>query len=263
MFTPSIYALISVVVVSLISLLGLATLSLSDKALRKAIFVLVSLAVGALFGDAFIHLIPEAYAESSNTTFTSLLIIFGFLLFFVFEKFFNIYHSHSETEEDCDCNHCRNIPIKKEKSIRPLGYMILFSDSVHNFIDGIIIGVSYFISIEVGIASTIAIALHEIPQEIGDFGILLHSGFSKAKALLMNFFSALSAIVGVLIVVFIGASAEGLIVLILPIAAGGFIYIAAADLVPELHKIKDLKKSFIQFIAMLVGIGAMLLLLFL
>ena len=255
--SPSLYALISVVIVSLISLIGLAALSLNKKTLQSMIFILVSLAVGALFGDAFIHLIPEAFAQSDNSTTTSLLIIGGFLIFFIFEKFLHIHHSHGE--EDADL--CNDPEQHKTKKIQPLGYMILASDSFHNFIDGIIIGVSYLVSIEVGIASTLAIMLHEIPQEIGDFGILLHSGFTRKRALIMNFLSALAAIAGVLIVIIIGSSAEELILLILPIAAGGFIYIAASDLVPELHKIHDTKKSLVQFIAILAGIGTMLALL--
>lgn len=270
MLISSIYALGSVVIVSLVALIGLFALSFNEKNLRRAIFVLVSLAVGALFGDAFIHLIPEAYAETTNTTLTSLLIIGGFLIFFIFEKFLNLHHSHGGEEDpvhgkDGHCNppQKKNAVFSFENKINPLGYMVLVSDSFHNFIDGIIIGVSYSVSIEVGIASTIAIILHEIPQEIGDFGILLHSGFTKVQALFANFISALFAILGVLLVLFLGNVTEELVFFALPIAAGGFIYIAASDLVPELHKVKDTKRSLIQFLAILVGIASMLLLLLL
>ena len=260
MFIPALYAIISVVVVSLISIIGLIALSLNEHTLRKIIFVLVSLAVGALFGDAFIHLIPEAYADSPNTTITSLLIIGGFLAFFILEKFLHFHHTHGEGDShhsEDDCTHEAHAQQRKH----PLGYMVLVADSFHNFIDGIIIGISYLISIEIGIASTIAIMLHEIPQEIGDFGILIHSGFTRIKALLLNLLSALVAIIGVIIVLLVGESVETLITWALPVAAGGFIYIAASDLVPELHKTKDPRRSFIQFIAILAGIGAMLLLL--
>lgn len=259
MITPFLYALISVIGVSLISLIGLFTLSFNERFFKKIVFLLVSLAVGALFGDAFIHLIPEAYANSSNIVLTSIAIIGGFLLFFIFEKFLHVHHHHSENNKYLD--DCYHKEIYKKGKINPLGYMILASDSFHNFIDGIIIGISYLISIEVGLASTIAIILHEIPQEMGDFGILIHSGFTRMQALFVNFLSALFAIFGVFIVFMLGQNLETFVFWALPIAAGGFIYIAAADLVPELHKEKGILRSTIQFGAIIIGVALMLLLL--
>jgi zinc and cadmium transporter len=129
---------------------------------------------------------------------------------------------------------------------------------VHNFIDGLLIGVSYLVSIEVGLATTMAVALHEIPQEIGDFGVLLHSGYTKAKALWLNFVSALLAVVGVVIALLLGSMATSLAAWLLPATAGGFIYIALSDLIPELHKTKKLKYSMVQLAAIAVGVGAML-----
>src|SRR3989338_2773819 len=174
MTSIALYAFVSVFVVSLISLVGLFAISINESALRKWILVLVSLAVGALFVDAIIHLIPEALHESTNTTLTSLLIIGGILAFFALEKFLHWHHSHGHefNEEKHLDGTIQNV---KENHVRPLGYLILISDGVHNFIDGIIIAASYFISIEVGIATTIAVILHEIPQEIGDFGVLINS----------------------------------------------------------------------------------------
>ena len=138
-----------------------------------------------------------------------------------------------------------------------MGPLILTSDAIHNMIDGIIIGVSYFISIEVGIATTVAIILHEIPQEIGHFAVLIHSGYSKLKAILFNFFSSLFAILGTAIVFIFGENIEAHIPLLIAFAAGGFLYIAGSDLVPELHKTPGIKKSLLQFIAIVIGIAIM------
>ncbi len=238
------YSLASVIVVSLISLIGLFTLSLNEKLLKKYVFILVSLAVGALLGDAFIHLIPEAFEQIGNPTNLALAIVGGIFIFFVLEKFLHWHHHGIE-----------------DHAPHPIGNLILVSDGIHNLIDGIIIGASYLISIEVGIATTIAVILHEIPQEIGDFGVLLHAGYTKSKALWLNFLSALFAIVGVIIALILGTMTESLILWLIPVAAGGFIYIAMSDLIPELHKTKKFTYSVIQLIAISIGIGSMLLLL--
>lgn len=254
MTTIYVYALASVFIVSLVSLVGIFTLSLRRELLHRTVLILVSLAAGALLGDAFIHLIPGAFAEN-NVTIKALFIIGGILFFFLIEKFLHWHHYHGEEEEEKRVT-------KKFRTIHPMGYMIIVSDGFHNLLDGIIIGVSYLVSIEVGIATTIAVVLHEIPQEIGDFGVLIHSGFTKARALLINFLTALLAIFGAVIALVFGTIAEEFIVWIIPIAAGGFIYIAAVDLIPELHKTKTIRASSLQFIALLVGILAMFFLTF-
>lgn len=239
-------ALISVCIVSIISLIGVFTLSLQEQVLRKYIFLLISLAVGALIGDAFIHLIPEAFAQSQNPTFISTALIAGILIFFILEKVLHWHHHDTDTAM---------------QHIHPSGHMILISDGVHNFIDGLIIGVSYMVSVEVGIATTLAIILHEIPQEIGDFGVLIHSGYTTTRALFLNFLSALTALIGVIIALIIGSVTEILTVWLIPLAAGGFIYIAMTDLIPEMHKTKHVPHSLLQFAFVLIGIGAMFLLL--
>ncbi len=240
--------LLSVIVVSLVSLIGVLAISVREDLIKKYISLFVSLAVGGLLGDAFIHLIPEGLAEIKNPTTFSILIILGILLFFIIEKYLH-WHHHGEAE---DLNH----------AIHPLGKMILFSDGVHNFIDGLVIGSSYLVSTELGLATTIAVILHEIPQEIGDFGVLLHSGFSKAQALWFNFLSALSAVLGVIVVLIIGEWSNVVSTWLIPFAAGGFIYIALSDLIPELHKKSDKKfHPLWQIIMIAVGVIAMLLLL--
>ena len=246
------YSLASVIIVSLVSLAGVFVLSINERVLRKYLFLLVSLAVGALLGGAFIHLIPESFEQIGNSTIVSMEIIAGIVLFFILEKFLHWHHHHGDG--------CENT---KEGHIYPVGRMILIADGAHNFIDGIIIGAAYLVSIEAGISATIAIILHEIPQEISDFGVLLHAGYSKTRALWVNFLSALTAVLGTLLVLFAGNASESLTIWLPPIAAGGFIYIAMSDLIPEMHKHKSTKESFLQILMLFLGIGIMLLLLLL
>ncbi|MDQ5954647.1 MAG: hypothetical protein QG583_575 [Patescibacteria group bacterium] len=248
MITTYLYALGSVLAVSLVSLVGIFGLSLKEEWLKKYIFIFISLAVGALLGDAFIHLIPEAFEGATNPLLISLLIISGILFFFILEKFLHWHHHGDDTAE----NH-----------IHPVGKLVLFSDGVHNFIDGVIIGASFLVSIPLGIATTLAVILHEIPQEIGDFAVLLHAGYTKARALWLNFLSALLSIAGVILALILGDVSQNFIIYFLPIAAGGFIYIAVADLIPELHKTKETKYSFLQFLSLIIGIFLMISLTFL
>jgi zinc and cadmium transporter len=242
MITTYIYAFASVILISLVSLVGVFGLSLKKDLLQKYIFIFISLAVGALLGDAFIHIIPEALENSPSSLLTSTLVIAGILFFFILEKFLHWHHHGDDTEE----NH-----------IHPMGKLILFSDGVHNFIDGVIIGVSFLVSIPLGLATTLAVVLHEIPQEIGDFAVLLHAGYSKTRALWLNFLSAVLAVVGVVFALILGDMSDNFIVYFLPIAAGGFIYIAVADLIPELQKTEKIKHSILQLVAVVVGILAM------
>ncbi len=241
-----IYALISVLGISLISFIGALSLLMKRSFLNKSIFFLVSLAVGALLGDVFIHIIPEAYEEMSDPRLISLLIICGILVFFILEK---ILHWHHHTLEHA------------EEHAHPIGKMILLGDGVHNFIDGLIIASSYMVSIEVGIATTLAVILHEIPQEIGNFGVLIHSGYKTGKALWFNFLSALTAIAGALVALALGAVTETFALWLLPLTAGGFIYIALSDLIPELHKDRRLGQGALQVSAIILGVFSMALLL--
>lgn len=241
------YSIISVLVISFVSFVGLFTLSLNKNLLKKYVFVLVSLAIGALLGDAFIHLLPQAFEKFANPLHVSLGVIAGILIFFFIEKVLHWHHHKSDEEH--------------EGPPHTTGSLILVSDGFHNFIDGLIIAASYLVSIEIGIATTIAVVLHEIPQEIGDFGVLINSGFSRAKALWYNFVSALFAVAGAVFALAIGQATQTLSIWLLPIAAGGFIYIALSDLAPELHKEKRVGNIFLQLIAILSGVGAMLLLL--
>ncbi len=247
MTTIYFYAFASVIAVSLISFIGIFTLSFREEMLRKYIFIFISVAVGALLGDAFIHLIPKALENTANKTLVSVLIIVGILIFFILEKFLH-WHHHGE---DKDNNY-----------IHPVGKLVLFSDGIHNFLDGMIIGASFLVSIPVGIASTLAVVLHEIPQEIGDFAVLLHSGYTKNRALWLNFLSAITSILGVIVIFTLGKTAQISSAWFLPVAAGGFIYIAVADLIPELQKTKEVKYSVLQIAAVIIGVLTMVALTF-
>lgn len=256
-----IYTLGSVILISIISLIGIFSLSMSKWFLNKCVSFLVALAIGALLGDAFIHLIPEAFEVSDNPTTVSLMILLGIFSFFLIEKYFHWHHGSHGTDEHHE-NHCDVPENDTHREIKPLGKLILVSDSIHNFIDGVVIGASYLISIEVGIATTIAVILHEIPQELGDFGVLIHSGYTRARALMINFLTALFAVVGAVFALLIGSASEMALVWILPLAAGSFIYIASSDLTPELHRETSTKDSIYQIVAILIGVLSMYLLVF-
>jgi zinc and cadmium transporter len=252
-----------VIVVSSISLIGIFTLSLREKMLKKYIFLFVSLATGALLGDALIHLIPESFEELSASI-VGLLVITGILLFFVLEKFLHWHHYHGSEDQAGHHEHTEIEPhTAPRKGMHPVAKMIIVSDALHNLLDGAIIGASFLVSAQVGIATTVAVILHEIPQEIGDFGVLLHFGMNRMRALFVNFASALFALMGAFIVLFIHGLSESIIPWLVPIAAGGFLYIASSDLIPQLHKTKLLKQSLAQLSAIILGVILMYALIFL
>ncbi len=236
------YTISSVVLVSLVALVGIVSVFFSEKKLNSALRLFVSFSVGSLLGDAFIHLIPEAFSHGELTV--SFSILAGILTFFALERFIHWHHCH---EVGCH-EHGKTLP-----------YVILLGDGLHNFIDGIIIGASYLVSIPVGIATTLAVIFHEIPQEIGDFGTLLYAGFSKKKALLWNFISALTAVLGAIMVLLLSSQFEDVTKFLVPFAAGGFIYIATADMIPELHKHKvhKLSETAKQLFFFMLGIAVM------
>ncbi len=236
----------SVLIVSLISLVGVIAFALKSRNINNIALFLVSFSAGSLFGGAFIHLLPEAAEEIGFGLTMSMSALAGILVFFVLENFIHWRHCH--------------IPTSKEHP-HPLGIMNLVGDGFHNLIDGMVIAASYMASTEVGIATTLAVVLHEIPQEIGDFGVLIHAGYSKVKALFFNFLSALAALLGAILILVLGSLVEGLVPALLPFTAGGFIYIAGSDLIPELKKAcYPFSRMFLQFLSLMAGIGIMLLL---
>jgi zinc and cadmium transporter len=223
-------------------------LAFSGKTLKKSLLYLVSFSAGAFFGDVFFHLLPELAQETGFTVQISAWILAGIVFSFLVEKVIRWRHCHTPTSE---------------QHPHPVALMNLIGDVVHNFIDGLIIGASYLVSIPVGIATTAAVIFHEVPQEIGDFGILLYGGFTKAKAILFNFLTALTALVGTVLALGLGSSIEGITMFILPFAAGNFIYIAGSDLIPELHDHVSVQVSVLQLLCFVLGIAVMALLLLL
>ena len=246
------YVLLSVVLVSLVSLVGVFTLLWKNKNLNEILLLLVSLSAGTLFGGAFLHLLPEAVEHSGFGIRVSLLVLAGVLVFFVLEKFIHWHHCHIHGDDAQ-----KHILMHKSHHPHHLAPLNLMGDALHNFVDGLVIAGSYLVSVPVGIATTIAVVMHEVPQEIADFGVLLYSGLSRWKALLFNFLSAAVAIVGAVVGLMFGSQSEAFIAFILPFAAGGFVYIAGSNLIPELHKECGLKDSFWHFVVMVAGIALM------
>ncbi len=243
-----IYVLASVLIISLISLVGIFTLSWNQEKLYRRLLFLVSFSAGTLLGDAFIHLIPEAYDNAKSPVSVSVYVLLGILIFFILEKIVHWRHCHRRA--------CENHP-------HPFTYNILVGDSLHNFVDGMVVAASFLVSVPVGIATSVAIIFHEIPQEIGDFGSLVYGGFSRAKALFFNFLTALTAILGAILILVVGNVSENIVSFLIPFTAGGFIYIAASDLIPQLHKEDDTKKSLGHLIFLIAGVILMFGLLYL
>ena len=245
--TSWILSLVSVGAVSLVSLVGLVTLSLNDARTRRLAALLVSFAVGALLGDAFIHLIPQAFRQGAATVRPSLLILGGMLLFFVVEKLLR--HEHGLLHR----YHHPGMPARPE-----LAAVNILGDAIHNFIDGVLIAGSYLVSPALGLATTVAVLFHEIPQELGDFGILIHSGLGVRRAILLNLASASVAILGTIAALVLG-TVSGVVVtsVLIPVTAGGFVYIAAADLIPELQHDRSGRALLAQVGLISLGMGVM------
>ena len=233
------WILAATIIVSLAAIVGVFSLFWSRKSLDKILLVLVGFSAGALLSGAFFHLLAEAIEETDSTLVFAIMFL-GFALFFLIERFLHWHHCHQGV---CDTH--------------PVTYLILIGDGIHNFIDGLIIAASFLIGVEFGIITTIMIIGHEVPQEIGDFAVLIYGGFSRAKALFFNFISQATAILGGIIGFLMAAQTE-FVVFLLPFAAGGFIYIAASDLIPELHKESNMKKSLVSFLFFLFGIAFLL-----
>ena len=235
------YALISVFIVSVVALIGIVTLWLRVALLKRIVLLLVSFSAWALLGDVFFHLFPEM-AEEWRLISSSLWVLWWISFGLITEKIIR-------------WNHC-HMPVTKEHK-HPFAIMNLVGDMVHNLIDGLIIWASYLVSIPVGIATTLAVVFHEIPQEIWDFGVLVHGWFSKRRALLLNFLTALTAVLWVIVAFILYRYVNGMVAILVPFAAGTFIYIAGSDLIPELHKENKLSQTLPQLVFFLIGIWLM------
>jgi zinc and cadmium transporter len=231
-------ALIAVTIVSLLSLLGAIFIVTKRTLVTRLMSLLLALSSGVLLGSAFFDLIPESQKRIPDMALP--LVVIGIVSFFTIEK---LMHWHHHIDGDGD----------HPGETKPMGYLTLFGDGIHNFIDGVIIGDAFLISVPLGISVTIAVIAHEIPHELSDFAILIHSGFSNKKALLFNFLSATTAILGTILILSAASFSHSFVPFLVPFGAGNFLYIALSDLVPELHKPHPQIISLIQIAAIIAG----------
>jgi len=235
--------------ISLFSLSGIYALSLSEKTLHRILFVVVGFSAGSILGAVFFDLLPEA-VELVEEELAFVYIALGFVSFFFLERFLYWYHGHGHRED------IEELPaIPGRANTNEFVYLNLVGDAIHNFIDGLVIAVSFMANHAVGVATTIAVIFHELPQEMGDYGILIYGGFSRRKALALNFGAALTVMLGGVTALFIIASVEAVSGFLIAFAAGGFIYLGASELIPELHEEKTLRRSVVQFVAFLLGMA--------
>lgn len=260
--------------IGLLSLIGLFMISIKEKTLDRILFILIAFATGTILASALFDLIPESihHLEELNAggagitlSLVFTFIIIGFVIFFIIERFIYWFHGHAHEKEDkyvCyeTITGAGDLAIIEGRNIKSFAYLNVIGDGLHNFLDGIIIMVAFLSGTKNGIVVTLAVIFHELPQEIGDFGILLYGGFTKKKALLFNFSSAMVALLGGLIAFILSDTIELFNLFFLAFSGGGFLYIASAELMPELIKEKDLKKSIIQALIFLCGIILIMLL---
>jgi len=236
-----VWILLATLVDSIVALIGIFTLWLSERFFRSLLFVLVAFSAGALLSGALFHLVAEALEGEMPPFNVFLMVIIGFSAFFLMEKFLYWRHCHN--------GQC---------TIHPFTYLILFGDSIHNFIDGLVIAASFVTSAKAGVLSTLIIISHEVPQELGDYAVLIYGGMRRKRALGYNFISQLTCVVGGVVGWLASSQIPSFRLSLLPLAAGGFIYIAASDLIPELHKEIELRRSVIAFVFFVVGVVFML-----
>jgi len=256
------WIILSTVVVSLISLAGIFILYKKGKRPGRGLLALVALSTGAMLGNSIFHLLPEAIETgemAGMTLFQTLAILTGaFVLSFVLEQAFSVHHCHSSA------HHGNEKPVHQcGKNIKPYAHLILWSDVVHNFIDGLIIAAAFMVAPALGFTTVLAIALHEIPQELGDFAVLVYGGYTKRRALVLNFFSATSVIAGGVAGYTLASGMTAFVPFLLPFAAGSFLYIAASDLLPELKHEERVSETvlhigiFLFGLVMMIGFGMM------
>ncbi|KPK28363.1 MAG: zinc transporter [Desulfobacterales bacterium SG8_35_2] len=240
--TTLIWIIGSSLLMCLLALVGVITLSMSEKAMKLLLLPLVALAAGALLGGAFFHMIPESVDKTGSDTAVYIYVVAGFAFFLLLEQVLHWHHCHREDL------HCK----------KPLTYLILIGDGIHNFIGGIAVAGTFLIDIRLGISTWLAAAAHEIPQELGDFGVLVHGGWSRKKALLLNLLSASTFLLGGILAFMFSFS--DWIYFLIPFAAGNFIYIGASDLIPEVNRHEKFSRNILHFCCFSTGILILLVL---
>ncbi|TWT79611.1 zinc transporter ZupT [Planctomycetes bacterium CA13] len=226
---------------SIISLVGAVTLLVKRETLNKLLLPLVAFAAGSLIGGAVLHMIPAAVDQMDNNLSLYLWLVAGFMLFLALEQFLHWHHSHNATDDDTP----------------PLTYLIIIADALHNFVGGMFVSASFMVDVQLGITAFLVAAAHEVPQELGDFGILVHGGWSTSKALLFNLFCSSTFLAGGILAYV--ASDHINVVFLVPFAAGNFLYIGAADLIPEIKHHHSVKTNLLHYAAFSLGIGLLLL----
>lgn len=230
---------VATTVVSLLSLVGVFALSLKEKTLHSILFVVVAFSAGSILGAVYFDLLPEAMKLAGESV-AAVYITLGFTVFFFLERFIYWYHGHGH-ESDI------SVEMPNRATAKSFGYLNILGDGIHNFVDGTVIAGSFLAGFPVGLTTTIAVIFHELPQEIGDYGILVYAGFKRARALLLNFVVALA-------VIFL-ETVQALGGVLVAFSAGGFTYLGASELIPELHEEKRFTKSVVQFVMFLLGIA--------
>jgi len=230
------YSLLAALLVSLISFVGIFTLSMKKDLLDRLLVLMIGFAVGSLLGVAFFEMIPETIEKFGQES-IFIYVMLGFVAFFFMERYFFWRHCH---EGVCE--------------VHAMSYLNILGDAIHNFTDGVVISVAFLADFNLGVATTVAIIFHEIPQEIGDFAIMVYGGFSRGKALWFNFLCGLTSVFGVLLGYFLAGAISNFSAFLIPFSAGGFIYIAASDLIPELHRQKNTKRANLSLVSFVVGL---------
>jgi len=243
MASVQITILFATIIVSLFSLVGILALSLREETLHKIMFFMIAFSAGTILGAALFDLLPEA-VEHLEGSVVYVYVAVGFVAFFFLERFIYWYHGHGHHSE-----------LREKEYTKGFAYLNVLGDGIHNFIDGMIIAVSFNVEFSVGLATTIAVIFHELPQEIGDYGILIYAGFDKAKALLLNFAAALSIVAGGLFAIFFLEMVETLSGTLIAFSAGAFLYLSASELIPELKGEENFWKSLAQFLIFLLGLA--------
>jgi zinc and cadmium transporter len=233
------WILLGGVAMTVIALVGSVTLLFAEETQRKLLLPLVAFAAGSLLGGALFHMLPAALDAMPVMTAVGWL-AGGFVLFFVLEQLLHHHHCHRAAAE------CR----------QPLTYLILLGDGLHNFLGGLSIAAVFLMDVRLGIAAWLAAAAHEIPQELGDFAVLVRGGWTKKRALLVNLASASTFPVGALVSYFVSLEVD--LSWLVPLAAGNFLYIGASDLVPEVNKPHTFGNAVVHFFAFLTGLGILL-----
>jgi len=241
--------LIATFVVSLFSLVGIFALSLKEETLHNILLILVAFSAGSILGAVYFDLLPEAIEFFEGKSRAYIYIALGFVSFFFLERFIYWYHGHGH-EADISKTVDR-------ASTKGFAYLNLIGDGIHNFIDGMVIAASFMIGFSTGLATTVAVIFHELPQEMGDYGILVYAGFKRSKALMLNFAAATTVVFGGVSAIFLIGAVEALSGFLIALLAGGFIYLGASELIPELHGERSFRKSVVQFALFILGLFLM------